>query len=194
MEAKEVKNGEYKYYGLTDRSKVRGEDNMFPLTGRVLTFKKQEAASHLRLVYADNWRVYGGGSCRWYLKVDDKDCPGNKWIAQSIHTNGGDNDHLNQAFTGYCAGIAAGDHILKAGVNGSNDCYTGWEGSFHLEVEEVFVTSQDFKTNPDAGRYMFMRYGNNSDGRDNGYVNWRILKFQKKAADSIMRFTYSDNL
>lgn len=187
MEAKEVKNAFYGYYGLTDRGKVRGEDNMFPITGRQLSFKKQQPGTALRLLYADNFRVYGGGSCRWYLRVDDKICENNKWVAQSINTNGGDNDHLNQAFAGYCNGVGAGDHHLKAGVNGNNDCYTGWEGSFHLEVEEVIV-------NEENRRFMFMRYGNNVDGRDNGFVNWRVLSFKKAAADSIMRLAYSDNL
>jgi len=189
MEAKEVKVGMYGYYGLTDRGKVRGEDNMLPITGRTLTFTKKEAAdvTTIRLVYADNWRVYGGGSCRWYLRIDDKICQGNKWLAQSIHTNGGDNDHLNQAFTGYCHGLGQGNHHVDAGVNGSNDCYTGWEGNFHLEAEEVPVPSDDNR------RFLFQRHGNNSDGRDNGYVNWRILQFKKAEDETIMRITYADN-
>jgi len=190
MESKEVKNGFYGYYGLTDRGKVRGEDNMLPITGRTLTFVKKSpaAATTIRLVYADNWRVYGGGSCRGDLRIDDKICQGNKYLAQSVHTNGGDNDHLNQAFTGYCHGLAAGNHHVDAGVNGSNDCYTGWEGSFHLEAEEVPVPSDDNR------RYIFQRHGNNSDGKDNGYINWRILNFKKAEDATIMRMTYADNL
>lgn len=194
MEAKEVRLGDFNYYAKTWRSQARGEDNMFPLTGRELKFTKEEDNSQIRVVYADNFRVYGGGTCRWYLRFNDKICGGNKWLAQTVHTNSGDNDHLNQAFTGYCAGLPAGEYWLKAGVNsGGNDCYTGWEGSYHLETEEVYV-SELGKDSEDYGRYVYQRFGNNIDGRDNGYVNWRILNFKKKSDDTIMRFTYTDNL
>jgi len=85
--------------------------------------------------------------------------------------------------------------VLKAGVNGSNDCYTGWESNFHLEVEEVSVNGGG--ADDDTGRFVLMGYGNvngNHDGRDNGYINNRVLKFKKFQAESIIRFAYSDNL
>jgi len=53
---------------------------------------------------------------------------------------------------------------MKVGVNSGSDCYTGWEGNFHMEAQEVVVSANTM-------RYMFMRFGNNVDSRDNGYVN-----------------------
>lgn len=190
MEAMEVRNGKFGYTGYSNRGLPRGEDNVLPIHQRLFTFTKVEINTTIRLVYADNFRVYNGGHCRWYLRVDDKICQGNKWIAQSVHSYRGDNDHLNQAFTGYCNGLAKGNHVVKAGVVGGSDCYTGWEGSFHMEAQEVVVSTKDVN----VGRYMFMRFGNNIDGRDNGYVNWRVLAFNKEEDSSIIRVTYSDNL
>jgi hypothetical protein len=78
--------------------------------------------------------------------------------------------------------------VLKAGVQGSSDCYTGWEGSFHLEAEEVDAREG-------YGRTYFMRAAsNNADGRDNGVINFRTLTFKKIKKESIVRMLYSDVL
>lgn len=187
MEVKEVMNGRYGYHGFSKYGPAKGEDNMFPLTDRTLKFTKLDAGTIMRFVYMDNMRVYNGGSCRWYLRVDGKICETNKWIATSIHTHGSENDHVPQAFGGYCDKVAEGEHTLAAGVNGNNDCYTGWESSFHLEAQELELGAE-------TGIYMFQRHGNNIDARDNGYVNWRVLNFAKAADDSVLRLFYSDNL
>lgn len=180
--------GSFGYYGKTSRGDVRGEDNMFPITNRDLAFKTGQQDTTVRLLYYDNLRVYNGGHCRWYVRVDRKICKGNNYIAASIHTNGSENDHVPQAIAGYCGGLTVGDHKMEIGVqSGGHDCYTGWENSWHLEAEEVTLGDK-------ARRFQFSKYGNNVDARDNGYVNNRALTFKKAEAGTIMRLFYFDNL
>jgi hypothetical protein len=202
MEVREVIQKRNGYNSLTYYGNVRGEDNMFPITGRVLTFTKESNDSVLRLLYMDNFRVYNGGTCRWYLRIDDKVCTykdgnGNTqqgWLASSLHTHANENDHVPNAFAGYCRDIKAGQHVMKAGVNsGGNDCYTGWETSYHLEVQEVFHDGGGF-ANPVHKRVFYQRHGNVIDARDNGFLNMRHLDFRKGEDSTIMRFFYSDNL
>jgi len=201
MEVREVMQNRNGYHSLTNYGNVRGEDNMYPITGRSLTFQKNDDASLLRLTYMDNFRVYNGGTCRWYIRIDDKDCPykddkGNTqqgWIASSLHTHANENDHVPQAMAGYCRSVLAGEHTMKVGVNsGGHDCYTGWETSYHLEVVEVYVDG-DFNE-PEFHRWFYQRHGNVIDARDNGFLNMRHLDFKKGSDDTILRLFYSDNL
>lgn len=207
LEAKEVMQGRYSYLAWRSQYQpARGEDNAFPIVDRVLEFTKVNDNTALRLLYADNFRVYNGGHCRWYLRVDKNICKDGKnlmYIANSVHTNASENDHVPGAFMGYCLGISKGKHTLKAGVQsgGNHDCYTGWESNFYLEVREIAVEKLEGNTfNKDkeigSGIYYYHRAGNNVDGRDNGYVNWRVLKFDKylDKDSSHLRLTYSDNL
>merc|ERR1712176_1535817 len=81
-----------------------------------------------------------------------------------------------------------GNFQMAIGVNsGGHDCYTGWENSWLVEAEEVLLGDK-------PGRFMYQKSTGNADGRDNGYVNNRILKFKKSSDDSVIRFFYSDNL
>merc|ERR1719189_1661658 len=202
MEAKEVKRGEFGYIAWkAPYGPVLGQDNMFPITGRIVEFTKQNTPTALRLLYYDNFRVYNGGHCRWYLRVDRKICEGNQYIANSVHTHSQENDHVPGAFIGYCKGITAGKHKVEAGVqSGGHDCYTGWENSFLMEVREVSLETLPANFNKDknigSGIYMFHRAGNNVDGRDNGYINYRVLTFdkQKSKDETLLRIMYSDNL
>ena len=49
-----------------------------PVQGRALQFHKRADATSLRLLYADNLRVWspvgGGGFCEWELHVDGERC------------------------------------------------------------------------------------------------------------------------
>lgn len=187
MEVREVKIGEHGYYAMTSRL-ANGDDNKKELPDRKLAFKKASDSSRLRLLYTDNFRAYNGASCRWTIYVDGKECtqPGaaSGSIAQSAHSHGGENDHVPNGFMGYCEGIAAGDHVMTIGVDGSGDCYTGWESSHHLEAEEI----------PDKQFAYIQGMGNVNQDTNGGFINTRLLQFTKKTQDSTMRFLYSDNL
>jgi hypothetical protein len=192
MEVREVKHGMYGYWAKTNRSKNQGEDTKKALLDRSVTFTKRDHESVMRFFYYDNFRVYGHGKqCTWWVEIDGKNCKGGR-ITQSLHTHSGENDHTPQAMAGICVGgeggLRGGNHVMTIRLETINsaDCYTGWESSYHMEAMEI---------PSDKPEHTFLnRWGNNIDGRDNGYVNWRTLNFKKAAADSVLRLFWSDNL
>lgn len=195
----EVREVMPKRYGLlawkTHYGDNSGSDNQFPIPQREVTFTKEFTPTILRFLWYDNFRVYNGGHCRWYMRVDSKICEGNKYIATSLHTHSNENDHVPQAFVGYCRAVSQGTHKLQGGVNsGGHDCYTGWESNLYMEVRELTLEDGQ-KTVPVGVKvHMFQRNGQNIDARDNGYLNWRVLSFMKFKDDSYIRALYSDNL
>jgi hypothetical protein len=178
---------------LTKKNNSDGRDSSSALPLRTLQFTKQQVNSLMKLTYADNLRVIGNNKwCKWWIKVDGKDCP--IPIYNAMHTANGygtDNDHIPVAIAGTCANVKAGVHTMTIALTRSSgaDCYTGWSASgardaFFMEALEI---------NPAAQITTVMRKQQNDD-RDSGTLSGRSLKFEKRSDASQLRITWATNL
>lgn len=173
------------FSGVTD-----GRDSG-AINGRTLAFTKKDAASLMRLTYADNLRVrVHGKGCEWNLKVDGKDCAIK--VGGAKYNIDQDNDHENHAITGTCPNIAAGAHTMRVDVrqiHSGADCMTGWDGNggkdaFFMEANEI---------NP-KGKLTSKMFPNQADGRDSGLANGRTFTFNKVSGTSEIRVMWDTNL
>lgn len=113
-------------------------DNGF-LSGRSLSFTKVRSTSLLRITYSDNLRVMSANACQWEIYLD-----GNP-LATPLKTalrNDTGLTHRQSTLVGYAPGVAAGTHTMQVKVSSAPgyagaDCYTGWQSTFLLEVEEL---------------------------------------------------------
>ena len=176
---------------LTRKNNGEGVDQTNSIRYCILNFSKKLSNSVVKVTYAESLRVYGNGKwCRWTIKIDGKDC--NPSVYNSKHTTAtSDNDHTPHAIVGSCSGLSAGNHRMTIALtrNGGADCYTGWSSSgardaFFMEAEEL---------NPNGQITVAMRK-NTDDARENGYLNNRILNFNKKSSSSQLRLTWATNL
>lgn len=107
------------------------------ITGRALTFTKEEDNTRLRVTYSDNLRVVTNAStqvasARWTIFLD----------GQSTHIYTGVyssniNSHSTKTLIGVFENVPAGTHTLQVYVDGGGDAYTGWNSTFLLQAEEL---------------------------------------------------------
>ncbi|MFC1747169.1 hypothetical protein ACFL2V_00025 [Pseudomonadota bacterium] len=116
---------------------------------RTLSFKKLRPDTAIRILYHDNFRVYGNGiASRWEIKLNGSAPPGGQ-ISQDIHDHvsvgGITNHHSPGSILGYARGMPAGTHEIQVWVGpvpgyAQNNVYTGWNNSsWSIEAEEVWV-------------------------------------------------------
>jgi len=130
-------------YNITDNGQ---------LVKRVLSVvkNKDEKTTALRISYTDNFRVFGyGQACTWTIKVDGQECPNgslhfSKYFGTANGTSVSVNGHAPATVSGYCAGLLAGQHEVQVWVGPAvsyvgSDCGTGWETTWTLESEEVYI-------------------------------------------------------
>jgi len=106
-----------------------------------LDYDKQEDDSLLRLTFASNLRTHGGGGrcCRWAIRVDGQQC--REPINGNVYISPGGNYHHHRTITGMCEGVRRGRHRIEPWLEqcpgyGNADCYTGWQSTTTLLVEE----------------------------------------------------------
>jgi len=119
----------------------RGEDATRRVPGVALDYDKQEDDSLLRLTFASNLRTHGGGGrcCRWAIRVDGQQC--REPINGNVYISPGGNYHHHRTITGMCEGVRRGRHRIEPWLEqcpgyGNADCYTGWQSTTTLLVEE----------------------------------------------------------
>jgi len=135
-------------YFVTRYNLPDGRDNGY-INGRSLNINKKNANSSLRITYSDNFRVYPlanqrVAACVWEIRIDARSCPQQplKFAEYNYNNSGIVNHHKSSTLVSYCRGITAGVHNVRVFVSRhrytpNSDCYTGWESTFTLEVEEV---------------------------------------------------------
>lgn len=124
---------------------IADSSNTGPVNGRVLVINKSSDTSELRITYTDNFRAYSGGgvaACSWEIQIDGVSCASESLVYSFYSAGTNVNLHRSSTVVGYCHGLPAGLHTLSVSVSPhvsypASDCYTGWESSFMLEVEEV---------------------------------------------------------
>lgn len=178
--------------------KADGSSNNMFVPTRVMDFNKVEDVTYVRIFWKDNFRKYSsavGGWCKWGLWIDGKisnSYPNsNGGIGAHFHANVHDNDHAPKGIVGYMQ-LPKGDHKITVKVERTDSrisCYLGWGGlspdNWYMEVREIGRIRE---------RISWLQRYNQGDGRDGGWVNYRILNFDKKDDDTWMRLLYSDNL
>lgn len=107
---------------------------------RHLLFNKIMPASRLRITWSDNLRVTGSNvSCQWEVLIDD--VATSPQLKTSLYVDAG-LMHRQSTLVGYANGVGAGSHTIKVKVSRplapAANCYTGWESTFLLEVEEIY--------------------------------------------------------
>lgn len=118
-----------------------GRDNG-SVSQRVLDFTKVSATSDLRISYTDNFLIFenattAGGQCKWEILIDDLSCPSGP-LEYTRFDSSGQVFRSSSTVVGYCQGLESGDYNIKVSVSStSTDCFTGFESTFLLEVEEV---------------------------------------------------------
>lgn len=121
------------------------EADMGRLNSRTLKINKLFPETALRIVYCDNFRVFGDNvACRWEILVDGKSV--NPPILADRYEPSG-NRHLHGTVMGYAKGVAAGAHEIQVWIvehphnqGKRTDASTGWDSStWSLEAEEVTI-------------------------------------------------------
>jgi len=104
-------------------------------------YVKQETTTPLRLTLSGNLRTNGASNecCRWALRVNGNNC--SPAVNGNVYISPGGNYHHHRTITGICDGISAGPITVQPYVEqcpgyGVDDCYTGWNSSMFLIVEE----------------------------------------------------------
>lgn len=113
-------------------------DNGF-VSGRSLSFTKVWPTSELRITYSDNMRVASPNACQWEVYLDGN--PLAAPLKTALYNDTG-LTHRQSTLVGYATGIAAGTHTMQVKVSSAPgyagaDCYTGWQSTYLLEVEEL---------------------------------------------------------
>ena len=114
-----------------------------PLAARFLNFTKRRNSTGLRVTYTDNIRVLGsnvGG--RWEVRFNGLSATPTP-LAWDLYATSGVLTHTPTTLIGTAFNLAAGSYVVQIYVGpapgyGVNDLYTGWQGAWSLEVEEVY--------------------------------------------------------
>ncbi|RDE52161.1 MAG: hypothetical protein DVS81_02720 [Candidatus Accumulibacter meliphilus] len=118
------------------------------IVSRVLPFTKRYAATAIRILYCDNFRVRGGdangpGAASWEIRIDGQSPPGGVIRYDRYSLSG--NHHEQTTVIGYARGISPGAHTIGVWVGPVQgysicDAYTGWAGSsWTLEAQELWI-------------------------------------------------------
>ena len=119
----------------------RGEDATQAVPGTAVQYLKKDSDSLLRLTLSSNLRTNGGAGacCRWALRVNDANC--NPAINGNVYISPGGNYHHHRTITGMCPGVREGNITVQPWLEqcpgyGNHDCYTGWQSTTWVIVEE----------------------------------------------------------
>ena len=110
---------------------------------RTLSFVKKQAATGIRVSYSDGRRVNGASiGARWEAKFNGASCGNPGPLAWDIHSGSSGDYHRADATIGTCFGLVAGTYTIQIYVGPApgyavTDLYTGWQGIWSLEAEEV---------------------------------------------------------
>jgi hypothetical protein len=117
-----------------------GHDATNPLPISI-AYDKQEADTPLRLTFSSNMRTYPNNAtcCRWAIRVNGNNC--GPPVNGNVYISPGGNYHQHRTITGMCDNIGAGRITVQPWVEqcpgyGAVDCYTGWQSTSTLIVEE----------------------------------------------------------
>lgn len=120
--------------------------NNVKLTSRTLSFTKEKDSSSLRIWYSDifriKWWVDASNSCVWEVKVDWISCPSKLQYAKFGRSPTYTDFHTPASVFWYCDNISAWAHTIDVYITNDENvdlwvCYTWWNGSWALEVEEI---------------------------------------------------------
>jgi hypothetical protein len=117
------------------------DDGFVP--GRALGFTKKNSASKLRITYSDNFRVLNPNQAgQWEIYIDGSPVSSPIPLKMSVYNGNAGYMHNPGTIIGYATGYPAGNHTVQVRVSPmpgftGTDCYTGWNSTFLLEVEEV---------------------------------------------------------
>nr|MBC8549698.1 hypothetical protein [Candidatus Brocadiales bacterium] len=102
--------------------------------------------SKLRVTYSDNFRVtrgnqYSPATAFWDVRLDGA----HRGISRGVHAwrdthyeRPANNRHAPATMVGMILNVPAGSHSLAVYVSSSGvDAYTGWGGTWYLEVQEI---------------------------------------------------------
>lgn len=113
------------------------------VNGRLLVFAKKNTASKLRITYSDNFRVLNPNNAgQWEIYIDGSPVIAPLPLKMSVYNGNTGYTHSPGTIIGYASGYPAGNHTIQVRVSPASgysgtDCYTGWNSTFLLEVEEV---------------------------------------------------------
>ena len=121
----------------------QGDDtNSGPLSTRVLNFTKRRNDTGLRVTYTDNIRVFGSNTAgRWEVRFNGASAPLFP-LAWDFYVSSTAFTHQPATMVGTAFNLPAGVYSVRVYVGpspgyGVTDLYTGWQGAWSLEVEEV---------------------------------------------------------
>jgi hypothetical protein len=112
-----------------------------PLAFRLLNFTKRHNDTGLRVTYSDNIRVLPANRAgRWEIRFNGASATPFP-LAWDRYVESG-NTHTPTTFVGTAFNLPAGAYVVRVYVGPSPgyagvDLYTGWQGAWSLEVEEV---------------------------------------------------------
>jgi hypothetical protein len=123
--------------------------DMGQIATRTLSFTKTQAATGIRVAYADDLRVANMGACQWEIRFNGNSCATPGPLIYDVYYGGvpSMNHHRGEAVFGTCLGLAAGNYNIQifVGPVGAGagqplgDCDTGWYNQYwSIEAEEVF--------------------------------------------------------
>jgi hypothetical protein len=110
--------------------------------GRLVNFTKRRNDTGLRVTYTDNIRVIGTGAAgRWEVKFNGVSAPLFP-LAWDFYNGSSAFTHQPTTLVGTAFSLPAGVYAIRVYVGPSpsypvSDLYTGWQGAWSLEVEEV---------------------------------------------------------
>ncbi len=174
-------------YGAWD-SINRQEDATNPLPISV-TYTKQDPASWLDLSFTSVLRTSGvaGACCRWNLRVNGASCE--VPVNGNVYINPAGDYHQIRTIRGICPNIPAGQVVVQPWVEqcpgyGNYDCYTGWQSTTSLIVQE----------RPAGQRMAYTGSTSLNDGGDPNTAVPFTVRYTKQQDDSPLRLTFSSNL
>jgi hypothetical protein len=99
----------------------------------------------------------------------------------------------------------AGDRVNVGDVNGNFeslkqgilDLQTKYDlvvQGLETKITTLETENQNLKTELSEPRKIFYKTGHQKDGRDEGYIDLRVLNISKENSDTALRITYTDNL
>jgi len=150
-----------------------------------VNYAKKESDSLLKLQFSSNLRTNGGAGvwCRWHVKVNDADCA--VPITGAKYINPAGNYHQHHTITGMCPDIRAGAVRVRTSIDdGNGDCYTGWNSTTSLIVEEMPADGSVGYTAMPVGWW----------GHDATQALPISLNFAKTEASSLLKLTFNSSL
>ena len=119
------------------------------IASRILNFVKKYDETAIRIVYCDNFRVYGHNtSARWQIRINDQNPPKGELCYDrynAVASGSVINTHYFSTIFGFVEGIKAGNRQVQIWVTntpgyGYGDAHTGWNNQrWTIEAQEVWI-------------------------------------------------------